>query len=360
MALPAPETTLEVIDELADSGLTAQEFLEEAGDQIARVVPNDGQYLSATDPETSLAIGPGVIRDLPVEMCQVHWDYEFMVPDYVKFADIAETPGRVADLHDATGGRPERSARWREFGGYTGFRSEVRMTFTMDGATWGHGQLNRLGDSSRFSDDEKTWLERVVPVVAQGLRKALLAPATDTAADRGPGLVLLDGDGAVVSVTREAAAWLDEVNVGPSFPGKTLAVPFEGFIAAARANVAGQRAADRARVRTCTGVWLTMHASMLEGTDQLAVIIEPAKAGDVAPLIVEAYGLTQRELDVTRRIARGLGTSEIAAELYLSPHTVRDHVKAIFEKVGVSSRGELVARVFADHYAQPGHYDRPT
>jgi DNA-binding NarL/FixJ family response regulator len=35
---------------------------------------------------------------------------------------------------------------------------------------------------------------------------------------------------------------------------------------------------------------------------------------------------------------------------------VRDHVKAIFEKVGVSSRGELVATLFAEHYA-PTHFD---
>jgi DNA-binding CsgD family transcriptional regulator len=93
-----------------------------------------------------------------------------------------------------------------------------------------------------------------------------------------------------------------------------------------------------------------MHASRLGDGDQLALVVEPAKAGDVAPLIVEAYGLSKRELDVTRMIARGLGTSEIAAGLFLSPHTVRDHVKSVFEKTGVSSRGELVAKVFADHY----------
>jgi DNA-binding NarL/FixJ family response regulator len=98
-----------------------------------------------------------------------------------------------------------------------------------------------------------------------------------------------------------------------------------------------------------------MHASMLQGTDRLALVIEPAKASDVAPLIVEAYGLTQRELEVTRAIARGLGTAQIATQLHLSPHTVRDHVKAVFEKVGVSSRGELVARMFAEHYSPPPH-----
>jgi DNA-binding NarL/FixJ family response regulator len=111
----------------------------------------------------------------------------------------------------------------------------------------------------------------------------------------------------------------------------------------------------RSRLRTRRGVWLLMHGSVLEGTENVALIIEPAKSADVAPLIVEAYGLTGRELDVTRAIARGLGTNEIAAELYLSPHTVRDHVKGLFEKVGVSSRGELVHRVFAEHYSAPSH-----
>jgi DNA-binding NarL/FixJ family response regulator len=98
-----------------------------------------------------------------------------------------------------------------------------------------------------------------------------------------------------------------------------------------------------------------MHGASSRAPARWRLIIEPAKSADVAPLIVEAYGLTGRELEVTRAIARGLSTAEIAAELYLSPHTVRDHVKALFEKVGVSSRGELVHRVFAEHYATVSH-----
>lgn len=352
--LPGAESAFDAIERVAEAGLPAQELIEEVAQRIDRVVPSDGCFIGATDPETTLLLGSGIVRDLPYDMCQPTWDYEFLVPDYVKFVDIVDSGRPVADLHEATGGRPERSARWREYGAATGFRSEIRAAFTTGRAAWGVGQFNRLGDSPRFSDEEKAWLERVSPVIARALRRALVAQPASSPADRGPGIVVLDPEGGPVSATREAEAWLDEID---SFAvrERNLPMPFEATAYAARVRASaadgGENAVPRARVRTRTGVWLLMHASLLQGTDQLALVIEPAKAADVAPLIVEAYGLTQRELDVTRAIARGLGTAEIAALLFVSQHTVRDHVKSVFEKVGVSSRGELVAKVFAEHYS---------
>jgi DNA-binding CsgD family transcriptional regulator len=75
------------------------------------------------------------------------------------------------------------------------------------------------------------------------------------------------------------------------------------------------------------------------------VVVEPAKSAEIAPIIVEAYALSPREREVVRALARGLATPEIAAALFLSPHTVRDYVKSVFEKTGVSSRGELIEAV---------------
>lgn len=83
----------------------------------------------------------------------------------------------------------------------------------------------------------------------------------------------------------------------------------------------------------------------------VAVLLEAARPPELAPLIADAYGFTERERLVTELVARGLPTSEIAGRLHLSAYTVQDHLKSIFEKSGTGSRGDLVARLFFDHYA---------
>jgi DNA-binding CsgD family transcriptional regulator len=54
-----------------------------------------------------------------------------------------------------------------------------------------------------------------------------------------------------------------------------------------------------------------------------------------------AWNLTSRERDVAALIIEDRSSDDIAACLFLSPHTVRDHIKAIFGKVGVHNRRHL-------------------
>jgi len=100
-------------------------------------------------------------------------------------------------------------------------------------------------------------------------------------------------------------------------------------------------------VPTTSGGWLLIHASYLGGRpdSDIAVVVEPAHPGGLAPLLLSSQGLTPREREVALLVLRGASTRTIGAELHLSAYTVKDHLKAIFDKTGVRSRRELVAHV---------------
>jgi len=59
----------------------------------------------------------------------------------------------------------------------------------------------------------------------------------------------------------------------------------------------------------------------------------------------ELEGLSPREMEILTQLLSAHRVSQIAETLHISPHTVRNHLKSIFEKVGVSSQAELIRKV---------------
>jgi DNA-binding CsgD family transcriptional regulator len=80
-----------------------------------------------------------------------------------------------------------------------------------------------------------------------------------------------------------------------------------------------------------------------------AVIVERAHPARITPLLMSAHGLTERGQQVARLVLRGESTAKIAERLVVSPYTVQEHLKKIFEKTGVRSQ-ELVGNMFFAHY----------
>ena len=168
---------------------------------------------------------------------------------------------------------------------------------------------------------------------------------------------MLADDLSLMATTPAAERWVAEIAATEWLGGREL--PTAVYAVAARLQ-ALERDGDimasqmpRVRLRTRSGQWLVLHASRMSGPAvpaPIAVILEVAQPLEIAPLIVQAYDLSKREGEITLCVVRGLSTAEIAGELHISVHTVQDHLKAIFERVGVRSRRELIASIFTQQY----------
>jgi DNA-binding CsgD family transcriptional regulator len=329
---------------------------------LGRYVAFDGALWFATDPATLLATCPARIENVEPGHCATFWQREFMVQDANLFCDVARGGVPAVSLHATTDRRPARSARWREFLAPQGYDDELRIVFRTGDLVWGVAALFRARGRVSFDAGEMALAAAVSGPVATYMRgHSLLRREGQRPGGDAPGMITFDGAGTLMSLNEEATDWLAELPTGhggSEAVGVKMPVEVLTVVARARAIAAGtEHGVARLRVRSRAGRWLVLHASALRDTSDrvssVALIIEPAQGIDIASILVEAYQLTAREQQITQLIARGVGTSDIAARLYLSSHTVRDHIKAIFEKVGVTSRGELVAELFAEHYG-PG------
>lgn len=345
-----------------DRAEDAEALFGDVSERLRRLVPFDGATWFATDPQTILGTAPVRVENVEPGHCDSFWERECRVEDAILFRDLARVDDGIGTLYGATDHRPARSTRYREFLAPQGYGDELRAAFRCGDSTWGVVGLFRERVHSGFTTDDMAVVRALAPALGSTLRNLALtarvagsSPVTD-----GPGTALFDSKGLLVSLDDTAERLFTEL-CGSGWQARAYTMtPVRAVVSRA---VAIQEGTDRgpasARIRSSAGRWLSVHASCLRGTDGTpgftALTIEPAKSAQIAPIIVEAYCLTPREQEITRAVARGLSNQEIAAELYLSPFTVRDHLKAIFTKVGVSSRGELVAKLFADHYGPAMH-----
>jgi DNA-binding CsgD family transcriptional regulator len=349
------EEIAQLCNSVSNPATDIETLFETVSRRLRTIVPYSGSTWFATDPSTLLATRPVYIENIEAGHCTTFWHREFLVQDTNLFADLAREDVPAATLYERTDGRPARSARYREFAAPQGYGDELRAVLRLGRSTWGVMALHRDKNAEPFSHIERDLVAGLTRPLAGALRSRVIRNATlAEGLPGGPGMLLFGPDSQLLSCNDDARGWLaalpDELNDEGIIP-----VPVYSVLSHARA-IADGREVGRARLRLLTrsGRWVLMHASAMNDS-MTAVVIETAQANEIAPIIVEAYELSPREQQITQLVARGANTTQMAQELLLSTHTVRDYVKQVFEKVGVTSRGELVAKLFAEHYSPDLH-----
>jgi DNA-binding CsgD family transcriptional regulator len=357
------ERLIDEIDLLAARGLPRSEFFAELAPRLRQVIDSDATCWHTLDPHTRLLTSdsPGELIERGIftpEETQAAGELivrsEYVVEDVNTFAALAARRVPVGTLDHATRGDPQRSARYRDLLLPAGIPHELRAAFVIRGRVWGSVHIARRATSGAFGQPDLDALGRLAAPIARGIRASLRFDAARRATGvEAPGLVVLGPGDELELITPPARELLESIRPdGPAYSDDAVAAPVLALASFIRGNPdGGQHGSNVVTVPGRDG-WITLHASLpgSPGGGRVAVVLERATAARAATVRLEAFGATAREREVATLLARGLSRAEMAEALVLSPHTVEDHVRSLYDKVGVASRQELVARVFLDEY----------
>ncbi len=357
------ERLIAEIDLLGSRGLPREELFGELSPRLRNVIDNDASCWHTLDPSTRLLtsdaprelIERGVLAlDEAPAAGELIVRSEYMVDDVNTFAGLAARRVPVGILDHATRGDPQRSARYRDLLLPAGIPHELRGAFVIRGRVWGAVHIARRARSGAFQQRDADALSAVTGAIARAVRASLRFDAARRVTGvEAPGMVVLGPHDEVELITPPARDLLASLHPEASgYAADKVATPVLALASFVRAAPDGGQGGGNLVTVPGSDGWVTLHASVPGPPDdgRVAIVLERATGARSATVRLEAFGATAREREVATLLARGLSRAEIADTLVVSPHTVEDHVKSLYEKVGVASRQELVARVFLDEY----------
>jgi DNA-binding CsgD family transcriptional regulator len=259
----------------------------------------------------------------------------------------------VASLYLATGGDPAKSLLHREVLGPSGIGDIASIVFRDRFGIWAFLDLWRFDTDTPFTARELAILAEDVATITDALRRGQARSFDEpspTPGRPGPAVLFLSPELEVRGQTPETDGYLRAL-LPPDVEGEPVPAGAYNVAAALLAHEAGIHPYPPvARARMVGGLWLTFRAARIDtevpaAEREIAVTIELTSPAERRMLYARSHGLTARETELLERLALGADTRTLAHELYLSEHTVQDHLKSIFEKTNTRNRRTLLSRI---------------
>ncbi len=319
-------------------------------DEIRRTVSFGAYVWALADPETEVGTAP--LADVP------QLDFRDL-PRLIRYRYLtglnswSTLEGPANTLLRSTGGTPDASLLYREALAPLGVSDVAYVALRDRHGSWGWLELWRFAGDDPFSEHDVGFLAALAEPVTDALRRCLACSFDDptpTPERSGPVVLFLSPTLEVLAQTPETDAYL-----------RTLLPPDadQRPIPAGAYNVAAQLLAVEAgvssrpalaRVRLVGGVWLTFRAARVDSSApvaerDIAVTIEPTTPAERRMLYARSHALSPRETELLDLLVEGADTKAVAEALFVSQHTVQDHLKSIFAKTGTHNRRTLLTRV---------------
>ena len=333
----------ERLERLGESSLDLDSLRTEALAELRRVIRFDRWCWPLADPETLIPLsgvaehdyGPGLARLL---------ELEYSGGDYAAMGAVARLPRAAASLWVETRGDLARSPRWDQVLRPVGIGDEAVLACRDALGCWGWIKLYRDSDEAGFGEPDLELLARVGPLLGCALRTRLEGAVPDDGggfAPRPPGVIVLDRNLQMINWTAGAREWVGALPLAGMFAALGM-LPAAVYPVAALARGGGHGA--HALERAVDGRWVRIEAAPFEGESTIAVALRGATPAETFDFRCRAYALTRREREVVAALVAGLDTRAVTERLFISAHTVQDHLKSVFAKAGVRSRRELLTR----------------
>jgi len=340
----------EQILRLCRAGADARTLRLEVLAALRRVIGFDAYVWLVTDPETSVGSAP--LADVP---CLPELPRLIGLKYLTAVNRWTSMIAPVASLRQATGGDLARSLVWRDLLCRYQIGDIASSVYRDRFGCWAFLDLWRMQGAPPFAAAELEFLYSIAGPLATALRHsqaaAFAAARAGQQASAGPVVLLLSPALDVGTQTTETQRYL-RLLVPPDDAGQAP-VPAGAYnvgaqLLAREAGVDGNP--PLARVHLGNGHWLTLRATRMDSAGpvperDIAVSIETTAPGGRVSLFARACGLSSREAELLDHVVTGAATRDIARLMFLSEHTVQDHLKSIFAKTATRTRRTLLARV---------------
>lgn len=334
------------IERICGRGLDDRALRIELLAEIRTAVPFDFFAWLLTDPETSVGVAPLAdtpsLDDLPALI-----RLKYLTPTN-RWTSLPANA--VLTLIGTTEGNPAKSRVWDELLSGYGIDDVASTVFRDQFGCWAFLDLWRRDGS--FTAGECKLLADVARIATPALRRSVAETFAVGSGEYNPHgepvVLLLSEDLRPLTQTPGTDAYLRSL-----LPTDTDQTP----VPAGAFNVAAQLLAieqgvdshpPSARTHLHEGLWVTLRAARMigatPGPEPIAVSIEPTPPTERTALYARVIGLTDKETELVTHLVAGADTSELARRLFVSQHTVQDHLKSVFTKAGTRSRRVLTAR----------------